>query len=107
MRTISRLPSRFLRLSIFILVAGGMFLGDTPAPIRFRDVAVDAGVNFVLRNSPTPQKRLIETMPGGLAIFDYNGDGRPDIYFTNGAAIPSLEKKSSKDFNRLFRNDGA
>lgn len=31
-------------------------------------------------------------MPGGFAIFDYNGDGRPDIFFTNGAQTPSLEK---------------
>ena len=29
-----------------------------------------------------------------------------DIYFTNGAAIPSLEKDSPKYFNRLYRNDG-
>src|SRR3989442_1329068 len=63
----------------------------TPAPIRFRDVASAAGVVFVLENSPTQQKHLIETMPGGIAVFDFNGDGLPDIYFTNGAAIPSLE----------------
>ena len=82
------------------LFAGGL------APIRFRDVAASAGVHFVHRNSPTPRKHIIETMPGGVAIFDYNGDGRPDIYFTNGAAIPSLEKESPQYFNRLYRNDG-
>ncbi len=49
---------------------------------------------------------MIETMPGGIAAFDYNGDGRTDIYFTNGAAIPSLEKESPKYLNRLFRNEG-
>src|SRR2546430_10502410 len=38
--------------------------------------------------------------------FDYNGDGLPDIFFTNGASIPSLEKDSPKFFNRLYRNDG-
>ena len=63
-------------------------------------------MHFVLENSPTPQKHLIETMPGGLAIFDYNNDGRPDIYFTNGAEIPSLEKSAPKYWNRLYRNDG-
>src|SRR5207245_2089145 len=78
----------------------------TPAPIRFRNVADTAGVAFVLENSPTQQKHLIETMPGGIAVFDFNGDGLPDIYFTNGAAIPSLEKDSPKYFNRLYRNDG-
>lgn len=45
-------------------------------------------------------------MPGGVAIFDYNRDGRPDIFFTNGANIASLTKDSPKYRNRLFRNDG-
>lgn len=49
---------------------------------------------------------MIETMPGGVAVFDYNGDGRPDIYFTNGAAVPSLQKDAPKFRNRLYRNDG-
>jgi hypothetical protein len=78
----------------------------TPAPIRFREVGAQAGIAFVLQNSPTDQKRLIETMPGGIAIFDYDGDGRPDIFFTNGAAAPSLEKTSAKYWNRLYRNEG-
>ncbi len=49
---------------------------------------------------------MIETMPGGIAVFDYDGDGRPDIYFTNGAHVPSLEKTASKYWNRLYRNEG-
>src|SRR5205823_6086983 len=76
------------------------------SPIRFREIASQAGLDFVLQNDPTPRKHMIETMPGGVAAFDYNGDGLPDIFFTNGASIPSLEKDSSKFFNRLYRNDG-
>jgi len=49
---------------------------------------------------------MIETMAGGLAAFDYDNDGRIDIFFTNGAVIPSMKKESSKYFNRLFRNEG-
>jgi hypothetical protein len=74
--------------------------------MRFREVADAAGLSFVLANHPTERKHLIETMPGGLAVFDYDGDGRPDIYFTNGAEIPSLEKTAPKYWNRLFRNEG-
>src|SRR5579884_1738096 len=76
------------------------------APIRLRDLAQQSGLRFVLENNPTPQKHMIETMAGGLAAFDYNGDGRTDIFFTNGSALPSLEKDSPKYWNRLFRNDG-
>jgi len=45
-------------------------------------------------------------MAGGVAIFDYNRDGRPDIFFTNGGNIATLKKDSPKYRNRLFRNDG-
>ena len=83
--------------------------GQTPQsapPIRFREVAAEAGPNFSVANSPTPEKHYIETMPGGVAAFDYDGDGKTDIFFTNGAAIPSLKKESARYRNRLFRNDG-
>lgn len=49
---------------------------------------------------------MIETMPGGLAAFDYNNDGRIDLYFTNGATSPGLMKDGEKYWNRLYRNDG-
>ena len=39
-------------------------------------------------------------------MFDYNGDGHPDIFFTNGAETPSLRKTSSAHWNHLYRNDG-
>ena len=46
------------------------------------------------------------TMAGGCAVFDYNKDGRPDIFFTNGAKMATLKKDAPKYSNRLFRNDG-
>ena len=75
-------------------------------PIRFREVSQSAGLDFALQNNPTPRKHMIETMPGGVAAFDYNNDGLTDIFFTNGASIPSLEKDSPRFSNRLYRNDG-
>ncbi|HET7213798.1 MAG TPA: CRTAC1 family protein [Terriglobia bacterium] len=76
------------------------------APIQFRNVAAGSGMDFVLENSPTPSKHLIETMAGGVAAFDYDGDGLTDLYFTNGASWPSLEKTSPRHWNRLYRNLG-
>ena len=75
-------------------------------PIRFRNVAGSGGLDFVLENNPTPRRHMIETMTGGVAAFDYSGDGLTDIFFTNGAALPSLEKASPKFYNRLYRNEG-
>jgi hypothetical protein len=74
--------------------------------VRLRNVADAAGVHFVHQHSPTADKHYVEAVPGGLAVFDYNGDGRPDIFFTNGAPTPSLEKSSALYANRLYRNDG-
>ena len=80
-------------------------LGAAEPPFRFHDVARDWGAGFILRNSASPDKRLIETMVSGVALFDYNNDGWLDIYFVNGAAIPQLEKTSPAYYNRLYRND--
>ena len=85
---------------------GLLVLWLAASSIRFQDVAPTSGVNFVLENAPTADKFMIETMPGGLAIFDYDGDGRPDLFFTNGASIPSLRKNDPKFRNRLFHNEG-
>lgn len=70
--------------------------------IRFEYRAIP----FTLDNCETTRKRVPETMAGGVAVFDYNNDGRQDIFFTNGADMQSLRKTSSKYWNRLFRNDG-
>ncbi len=80
--------------------------GSFGAEPRFEDVTAKSGISFALRHAPTPAKRMIETMAGGLAVFDYNGDGRPDIFFTNGAEADTMAKTSPQYFNRLYRNEG-
>ena len=76
--------------------------GQSPAPIQF-DLK---NLPFQLDSSLSAAKNVPETMAGGVAVFDYNGDGRPDIFFTNGADIATLQKSSPKYYNRLFRNNG-
>jgi hypothetical protein len=95
-----------VRLMVFLFALIAVAEMATPPPIRFVEQAAGSGLNFVLENNPTTEKHLIETMAGGLAIFDYDGDGRPDIFFTNGAEIPSLQKTSSRFWNRLYHNEG-
>ena len=45
-------------------------------------------------------------MCGGVAIFDYDGDGRYDIFLTNGAKLPELRKVDRSFYNCLLRNRG-
>ena len=77
-----------------------------PVPVSFQDIARQAGIEFTLSNAASGQKHLPETMTGGIAVIDYNRDGKPDLFFVNGAAIPSLKKSGPEHSNRLYRNDG-
>jgi hypothetical protein len=108
--SVSPLSMRFLIALVLcftgLLLLAGTFETSAPPPIRFVEQASGSGLNFTLENNPSETKHLIETMAGGLAIFDYDGDGRPDIFFTNGAEVPSLRKTSPKYWNRLFHNEG-
>jgi enediyne biosynthesis protein E4 len=81
-------------------------VGASGVAVTLRNVAQSAGVRFVLQHHPTPENHLIESVPGGVAAFDYDGDGRVDLFFTNGAASPTLDKPDEKYWNRLYRNDG-
>lgn len=76
------------------------------APIIFENTIDASRIHFVLKNSISPQRYSIETMTGGVALFDYNNDGLLDIFFTNGAEVPSLQKSDAGFHNRLFHNNG-
>lgn len=96
-------------LTVAIVVMNGSAHEQSVAPtirVQFRNVATTAGLRFTHSDSPTDSKYFVDSAPGGLAVFDYNGDRRPDIFFTNGAATPSLEKTTGLHWNRLYRNDG-
>ncbi len=91
---------RYAAATLIVLCAVGAAGG------WFEDASAKSGIEFTLLNSATPEKRQIESMPGGVAAFDYNNDGRADLFFANGAKQPSLEKTDPSFFNRLYRNVG-
>src|SRR6478672_3587392 len=82
-------------------------------PPLFIDVASQSGVSFMNQPSPTSHKYLPESMVGGVAVFDYDGDGRLDIFFVNGAALRDPmpkdgvpDKSNPRFWNRLYHNNG-
>jgi hypothetical protein len=79
--------------------------GEAAVNLRFEESAAKAGLTFRLQNGQTGQRHQIETMVGGLAALDYDRDGRIDLFFVNGAPIPSLQKAPGFE-NRLYHNEG-
>lgn len=77
----------------------------SPASIRMTNGAAAAGLDFVLRNGAQGRKYQVETLPGGLAVIDFDGDGWPDLFCTNGATLPDLSKTGPEYWNRLYRNN--
>ena len=82
--------------------------------IQLFDVTGDSGIQFVHQDGSFGKFCLPETMTGGLALFDYDGDSLIDIYFCNGVPLdPSLSKNADSDVstatfggNALYRNLG-
>lgn len=90
------------RITLIVLLA---LSASAWAQIRFEDIAQKAGVKFELHNDARGEFRQPELMVGGVGVLDYNNDGCMDIFFTNGADLPSLKKTGPEYSNRLFRNN--
>ena len=73
--------------------------------IRFELAPASCGLDFVLRNGAQGRKYQVETLPGGLGVLDFDGDGWPDLFCVNGATLPSLMKTGPQYWNRLYRNN--
>jgi hypothetical protein len=83
----------------------GQVFAQQPASIRFDNRAQQSSVKFVLQNGTTEDKPIVDSILGGVALLDYDNDGYLDIYFTNGAHLPSLAKKDAVFYNRLYHNN--
>src|SRR5579864_1716386 len=91
--------------AVAMLTAAVIFAPSAVSPpAYFEDRSAHSGISFVLNNAASPERHQIEAMAGGVAVFDYDNDGYPDIYFTNGSEQPSLVKTGPQYRNRLYRN---
>jgi len=75
-----------------------------PIKIAFTDITAQAGITF--RHVASPDKKyIVESMSGGVALFDYDNDGDLDIYLVNSLTV-DLVKTKEKTKSQLYRNDG-
>ena len=81
---------------------------DQPPPnVHFTDITQQSGIRFVHQNGAEGEKLLPETMGGGVAFFDYDNDGKPDLIFVNGGNLPGHKQQSAASSTiTLYHNDG-
>jgi hypothetical protein len=95
------------RFAILFLLLLSLSFQQTPAQagkVRFTDITAQAGITFKHVASPD-KKYIVESMSGGLALFDYDNDGDLDIFFVNALTV-DLVKSKGKTKSELYRNEG-
>src|SRR6184192_4970987 len=80
---------------------------DPKAPVIFEDATDKTALSNFKHHSGTPAKDYIfEVSSGGVAIFDYDGDGLPDIYLLNASTLPASQGKEKPPRAALYHNLG-
>jgi hypothetical protein len=114
------MTSRRLLLLVTFAIAGiaaGQNLPPTkrtppPSPnaapgVTYRDVTAAAGLSGFTHVSGTADKNyIVETTGSGVALWDFDNDGRLDIYLVNGSTLDRLERGDAAPPAALFRNNG-
>lgn len=104
------LRSVIAAVSVLVLFGLHAFQTGRPAarPLRphFTNIAPRSKFSYITNNDLSPRKYFIQPMAGGVALFDYDNEGKMDIFFTNGAKLPDLKKSDPSFYNRLLRNRG-
>src|SRR5258708_1030053 len=90
----------------FLCVAVLAALGPAGAPFLFREVAAAGGLTRpVIYGGETRQEFILESTGTGVAVFDYDRDGRPDIFLVNGSRLEGFGKDPAP-VSMLYRNVG-
>ncbi len=95
--------------TVFFVLSLAVLLAVNPAQpksaIKFTDVTQSAGINFV--NQSEKEKRyIVESMSGGVAMFDFDNDGRLDLYLVNSYSVEAALAKKPRPAAALYRNLG-
>jgi enediyne biosynthesis protein E4 len=110
MSTLSRITkvSQYALTGVCLLASGHLWYqatAESTSPEIFTDVTQQAGIHWQQFSGESPDRFLIETMGGGVAFLDFDGDGLQDIFFVNGGETPR-GKSSVPVRNALYRNLG-
>src|SRR5690349_6514434 len=92
---------RPLKLCVCLLFVS---LAAYPQGIRFREVSQAWRIDFRHHHGGSGQRYMVETMVGGVVMFDFDGDGDEDLFFVDGGKLPGYTGEEPR--SRLFRNDG-
>ena len=85
-------------------VALALLAGAPADAFELREVSSAWGVDFRHHHGGSGERYMVETVVGGVVIFDYDGDGDVDLFFVDGGPLPGYAGEEIR--SRLFRNDG-
>jgi enediyne biosynthesis protein E4 len=103
-----------MKVRCALMLSAALFrAGMAPAQMRFEDATSKSGINFVHSFGSEHLGSLLESTGGGCVWFDYNSDGRPDLYVVSGRPLgagmhpyPLKKPPATPPHNHLYRNDG-
>jgi enediyne biosynthesis protein E4 len=101
----------FILIAVVVLMSSSSGRPGAESRFHFADATKESGLASFrhLSGNPREKRYIVEVMSGGVAIFDYDNDGLPDVYLVNGSTLDVLRGKAKPDpdaKSRLYHNLG-
>jgi hypothetical protein len=100
----SRIALALITPFVILLLSAPAWSNGPASELHFTDITEKAGIKFKHLSSPE-KKYIVESMSGGVALFDYDGDGYLDLYFVNSLTV-DIVKAKQKTRSALYHNHG-